>query len=279
MRKEQWTDVTADEQFPDIGTLEQRGLLPQTYDCVYVTGSIIRGWGNAGSDYDLYVISDRPWQSDTADYVKGTNGRHPLALESTRVAERSWDLEYWMSQQVEALLARVSRDEYRQHGASAGPVTVAERDFLERVLYAVPIHGADWLQRHRERVEQSAFQAIMVGRAVRLAGESVEDAEGMLRTGDHRSAVLAARIAFTYVVDALLTVEGQFSRNPKWHARRLEEAKPALLSSDDYWAIETMRGYSEARPGTWVEHVLDVCRHIMTTVSTDAEGAGPATAG
>ncbi|CAL9367288.1 hypothetical protein SUDANB105_00789 [Streptomyces sp. enrichment culture] len=271
--------MTSDEHFPDIGVLKQRGLLPETYDCVYVTGSIIRGWGNAGSDYDLYVISDRPWASDTADFVKGTNGRHPIALETTKVAERAWDLEYWLSEQVEALLARVGWDEYRRHGASAGPVTVPERDFLERLLYAVPLHGADWWQEHRERVEQSAFQAIMVGRAARLAGEAIEDAVGMLRSGDHRSAVLAARIAFTYVVDALLTAAGDYSRNPKWHARRFQEVEPTLLSSDEYWAIETMRDYSEDRPEAWVEHVLDVCRRISKAVSADERWAGPATTG
>jgi predicted nucleotidyltransferase len=250
-----------------LDELRSRDLLPDRYECVYATGSIVRGWGNETSDFDLYVITDAPWQSETSDPSPVALFPETIGVEIFHVDGVRWDVEYWTTGQVDQAIAKTSWKEYEEKASIGDLITVFERDFLERLLYAMPVDGAEWLEQRRRQVADSAFRRMIVARALHNVDTVVEDAVGMLRQGDHDSAVLAARLAFTWAVDALTAAHGVMARSTKWQARRLREAEQSVLSYEDYWAIETMRGYDPADPQRWVADVIAACRTIATNVS------------
>lgn len=256
-----------------LATLADRRLLPDRFESVYLTGSLIRGWGNAGSDYDFYVIGHERWLSPSAEQVVVALEINQVSLETFEQGGREWDVEYWQDAQVDELLGKVSWQCYRDNGDTGGLLTVFERDFLERLRYAEPLVGQDWWNRRREQLSASAFIPMIVQRALHNARSSIDDATGMLASGDVRSAVIAARIAFTASVDALLSHHGSLARSPKWHARRFAETEQDVLSEARYWAIETMQGLDPAHPQAWVADVLRVCTDIRTAVQ--AGQAGP----
>jgi hypothetical protein len=107
----------------------------------------------------------------------------------------------------------------------------------------------------------------MVTRTLARADSFLEDAIGQLGAGDVESAVISAKMAFSHCVDALLESAGEYGfYTPKWRARRMRAVAPGAISFEDYWAIETMRGYDPADPGAWVSSVVRTCQRLSMKI-------------
>ncbi len=245
-------------------TLRSRQLVPDTCQAMFVVGSAAFGWSNKRSDVDLCLISTEPWSGPESVGV-------PVPLEPTTVQwqtfhadDRGWDLAYWADGQVDQMLDKISWDRYdRVRAASNDVLAPREEIFLGRLADCVPLVGEEWVARRRAEVEASAFKSILVTRSLGYAGMAVEDALGQMENGDLNSAVLSARNALGYTVDALLEERGQYgSHIRKWRARRFEAANPEVLQFAQYWDLETMRTFDPDQPSKWVNEVLALCQDL-----------------
>lgn len=142
---------------------------------------------------------------------------------------------------------------------------------LVRFSYAAPIAKDEWLQERKRQLGDLPLRSMMALRALHMLDIYTEDAVGQLADGDVESAVLAAKIALWYAVDALLASHAEFGESPKWFARRYRAAQPPEVTLDEWWALETMRSYDPAHPERWVEEVLTVCQKIASEVSVAPE--------
>lgn len=258
--------MTADDYRACLGELTGRGLLPEPRLAVFAGGSLVRGWGNARSDLDIYVIAQERWRGETTELARVALQPGTVPVTALYVGDRRWDLEYWLESQVDELFGKVM--EVPAGSDPAGRhLTDPELQLLERLSHAAPIDGDDWLQRRQEQRAASALGTIMTLRALHYQDIYIEDAVGQLADGDVYSAVLSARLAFRYAIDALLASCGEFGESPKWFARRFQAACPAQLSFDDYWSLETMRTFDPATPEKWVEEVLRMCQRIASETS------------
>jgi hypothetical protein len=247
--------------------LLSRDLLPPDRLAVYAGGSLVRGWGNASSDLDIYVITTQRChpggaQTDTVALEPDSVPALPIY-----VGDRRWDIEYWLDSQVDQLLGKVSRDILASDEPAGRRMTDAEIGHLQRLSHAAPIEGDDWLGRRREQFAASAADTVMTLRALHFQDIYAEDATGQLAAGDVSSSVLSVKLAFRYAIEALLASCGEFGESPKWFARRFQAAKPQQMSFEEYWAIETMRTFDPAAPEKWVEEVLRACQRIASEVS------------
>jgi hypothetical protein len=246
-----------------LGELDTRGLLPPRVLASFLCGSLARGWGNAKSDADVYLVVPEPWVSNTATGIHIPLDLGIVPLETIYVGERQWEVKYWQERQVEQILDKVGWPEF-ENDTTEQRVTRTEQDLLARLASCQPISGDDWISHMQQRVHRSAFEAIIVSEIL-LDGElMIEDAEGQADADDVESAVLSARLAFSCAVDALVVTHGQYDRNPKWRARRMRGAAPTALPFDRYWALETMRDLDPANPLHWVRDVLGVCRELLS---------------
>jgi hypothetical protein len=246
--------------------LRGRGLLPEPTRCVFACGSLVRGWGNPGSDLDLYVVGVEQWQGDDS-------GRVPVALPSAtvlthaiHVGDRRWELNYWTAAQVDGLIGKFAWELFDNGSLLAQPLSEAELKCAERLTYAVPVTGAGWLRERRERVDRSAFRAVTVTVALARSDDHIEDLAGQLEVGDIHSAVLSARFALGYAVDALLASRGHLGLEQKWRCRRFQDLTDLPISFEEYWALDTMRSYDPSQPGRWIDHVVALCRRISSQV-------------
>jgi nucleotidyltransferase-like protein len=246
-----------------LAELERRGLLPEPALAAFVVGSVAKGWANTTSDYDICVVTTRPWAGESGKQLRVLLDPPTVPSAMTEVDSRRWEVKYWLDSQVDQMLAKVSWPAFEE-GRVAGQILVdTEELFLERLVSCVPLAGEDWVRRRRGEVEASAFRAYVVTRSLAESDGSVEDALGQLAADDLESAVLSARRAFGLAVDALLESAGEYGyHTPKWRARRFRAASPAAMSFDDYWAIETMRDLDPQAPAKWVEKVIRICKDI-----------------
>ncbi|MEV0622094.1 hypothetical protein AB0I81_52865 [Nonomuraea sp. NPDC050404] len=248
-----------------LAGLRTADLLPASHECVFVSGSVVRGWGNPTSDLDLHVISAEPWTGGESSHVALDPGT--LRHEGAFVDGVRWDVEYWLGGQIEQLLEKVSWKSFEADHAVWKSLSPAEIGMLERLPYAVAVAGADRLHEVRERLRSSAHRSVFVSYALDMADSYTEDAAGQCATGDLHSAVLTARLAFEHAVDALLAGHGQFgSKWPKWRARRWQEANPAVMTFEEFWSLATMRTFDPADPRAWVEQVIAACQKIFMEV-------------
>jgi hypothetical protein len=250
-----------------IDGLRDKGLLPETYKSVFVSGSLVRGWGNATSDLDAIVISAEPWPRRDGEVTHVALEPPTLQHESTHVDGMRWDVEYWTEDQFAQLLDKLSLTRFERGEGIWQTLSADEVTMLERLPYGIASGGSEWLDNAKQALLDSAHRAVLVTQSLDKAGSYTEDAAGQVDAGDLASAVLTAKLAFDEAVDGLLASAGQFgSRWPKWRARRFRAADQSVLSFDEFWAVQTMRTFDPAEPAKWVEEVLLLCRRISMDV-------------
>lgn len=248
-----------------VPELRTRGLLPADTAGVFASGSMVRGWGNETSDVDVHVITGSLRESSIAETGHVSLEPNVLTYERIYVNGRRWDIEYWTQSQVDQLLAKVTWEAYDSPDSPWSTLSRTELGMLERLPYAAAADDGGWLSDVQQRLRDSAHRVILVGISLRESDGLVEDAAGQLAAGDVHSAVIAARLAFNHIVDALQAHEGQFgSLWPKWRARRMTLINSKVLTFETYWATETMANFDNGNPGAWVEDTIGLCRKISS---------------
>ncbi|MFB6838440.1 hypothetical protein [Streptomyces sp. NPDC056361] len=249
--------------------LQERNLVPAGVLAAFVVGSAARGWHNARSDFDIYVVTavecatsaDRPGSPVPLDPPYVTS-------EVFYRQDRRWEVTYWLESQIGQVLSKISWEACEDGRITDETLTRTEELLLAHLETCSPILGEDWIGRTRERLVNSAFRSFVVVRSLGATDDAVEDALGQLEAGDLESATISARLAFGHAVDALLEAEGEYgSHLPKWRAHRFRAAAPAGFPFDQYWQIETMQGYDPADPRPWIKEVLTLCQDIAIRVT------------
>ncbi|MDN3358614.1 hypothetical protein [Actinomadura sp. DC4] len=258
--------MTEDRFAHCLPALRELGLLPGTALAAFVVGSTVRGWDHGASDLDLVVVCSERFRDDRL--VRVTVPLSPGEVDAIGFMRdgRRWEVKYWLDDQVDQVLDKVSRDSFDQDRTAGARLVPTEELLLGRLPTCHPLSGLPWVLRRRRQVEESAYQAYVLTDMLTAADTKAETAMGQLAAGDLPSAVLSARDAFGCAIDALLVGHGEYGALTKWRARRFQAAKPDLLTFEEYWEIETMRGYDPADPAQWVEQVVTLCKDIAMEV-------------
>lgn len=250
-------------EFSEVPTaLEKLQLLPPDLIAASVVGSVVRGWANAGSDLDIYMVTDKPFARPGMSALAVPLAPATVTAAVAHLEGRHCEIKYWTEGQARQLLTKLDREPDEAADVRAD-LTPREELFLERMIFCAPFAGEAWIHAFRGEIEAAGFREFLVHSSLGRANSALEDALGQMRAGDELSAVLSARAALGSCVDALLDSHGVYGRNtPKWRARRFREAEQEVLGFDTYWAAETMRDYDPAEPQQWIKNVVSLCRSI-----------------
>ncbi|MFJ6384879.1 hypothetical protein ACIQI7_33325 [Kitasatospora sp. NPDC092039] len=255
----------ADNSSSCLPELRAQGLLPDAPLCIFQAGSIVRGWGNPSSDIDLFVITGEPWSGSLGGAPIPFGADEFRAIETYADGTRC-DIRYLTDKQIDTVLSKVSHQAFESAVGEGVQLDRQETVTLEWLRHGQALENADWLTRRAQELADSAFGSVLVQRGLNYSDTRVEDAVGQMAIGDLESAVLSARVALEYAVDALLASHAEYGQNAKWRARRFRAVEQSVLSFDEYWALETMQSFDPADPAAWVNEVLPVCRRISMSV-------------
>lgn len=254
-----------------LDELRRNDLLPPSYEAVYAGGSLVRGWGNARSDLDIYVIVDEPWPGKDPQIDTVSLDPDSIPVEVIYVDDRRWDIEYWLDRQVDQLFAKIGVEQFESVQPAGKRMMAPEVAFLQRFAHAAPVDKDEWLLERKRQLDASPLHSIMALRALHQMDIYTEDVVGQLAAGDVDSAVLSAKLAFRWGIEALLSSHGEFGESTKWFARRFRAAQPTELSFDEYWALETMQTFDPTAPEKWVKEVLRTCQKIASEIDVASE--------
>jgi hypothetical protein len=240
--------------------------IPEDTVSVFVSGSLVAGWGHMTSDVDLYVITTAP-----ADIIPTTTTNLCLSARPLPVVIEygpggmRYDVEYWTVAQVDDLLAAVRDPGNKDYRAMARP-GYEDIDCFYRLSIGMALTGDEWLSAAKEHLAESVLPEFLAYLEFDEADNFIEDASGLLRAGDQQSALLAARMALGHAVDGYLFRRGSLSPAAKWRYRKLAELPDGALSLDVFWRLETMRDLDPNDVHPWVTEVLRTCQSLMMEV-------------
>lgn len=246
--------------------LAENAALPPDRCAIYAAGSLVRGWGNGKSDLDIYLITEVPWQGGVVSLDRIWAPPGVLPVQAFYWDGRRWDVEHWLDSQVDEVLRFLSWERFEAGEAKGATLTDAEIALIHRLGTCEVIEGSDWIKQRHQEFDRSAVKSVLAAQALYRLDLCTEDAIGMLEAGDAMSAVLAARQALGFAVDALMAVNGEFERSPKWRAKRMLTATPDGISFEDYWSLETMNNYDPRNPDLWINDAMGFCQRIAEMI-------------
>lgn len=187
---------------------------------VYLSGSLVAGYGNAWSDVDVFVVAER---APVGPYAKRADTNYTSAH---FVRDKRVDFEFWSPRDVEALARRVDSLELGTGKLIPGTGFLhIEECFVHRLRIGVPIHNADAFERLRERFDFDRFRAYQTEEAIRYLDAVLEDAAGMIEAGDRDVALFTGREVVGTAIDAYCHWLGNTDPVRKWRVRHLQEAR------------------------------------------------------
>ncbi|MCU1640739.1 MAG: nucleotidyltransferase protein [Nocardia sp.] len=241
-------------------------LMPPDPKAVLLVGSHARGWAHESSDVDVIVVVEQPISDPRAGGIEVALQPERVQAVATYADDARLEVKYWLTGQIDQVLDKVSWDAFEHSDTLNDQLDEQSKIMLDHMMTCVPLAGEPWVQALRERIRDSAFRAFLVDAALNRCDDKAESALGMLASGDPHSAVLAAREAFGFAIDALLLGQGEFNLHRKWRARRFRELAPGSMSYAQYWEWETMRGLDPEAPERWVEAIVRLCKNVWLDI-------------
>ncbi|MFD7244519.1 nucleotidyltransferase domain-containing protein [Streptomyces massasporeus] len=249
---------------PDV--LRDEGLMPEDAVAVFIVGSAARGWAHATSDIDVVVITSSPFVNERTQPLVVPLSPPALPVVAFSRMGKRWEVKYWEEAQVDQLFGKVTWEAFEQDETVGDRLSEVEELFLGRLMSCAVISGDEWIVSRQREVSDSAFRSLLLMRALTEADEATETAVGQITAGDVECAVLSAREAFGWAVEAILVDQRQYDAGVKWRPRRFSLVGPTLLTFEEYWAIETMRDFDPATPELWVQRVIDICKMVSMEI-------------
>jgi hypothetical protein len=224
---------------------------------VFVSGSLVAGFGHANSDVDVYVCfaSAEDRQDALQPMQTTTEPDSGMPMSVFYADEVRWDVEYHLAGDVEALIERVEEPEE----PSQVILSDSEIDLLYRISVAKPIRGAELVESWQRRTVESKLGEILTTRYFAVVDAAVEDALGLLETGDVSTAAYCARNAFEQGTAAVLASSGRYCPSAKWRISQLRKHPAGSITAEEYLEVVEMRDFDGPE---WVERVVDRTRDL-----------------
>lgn len=188
-----------------------REIITGPEDVVFVSGSLVEGFGNENSDLDLFLVRKEGEATPDPRLVLATVG-----VEGAYV-----DYEVYNQANMAAISAAINGTDVA--GFRAVWETSLDRiDLYYRTAIAEPAYNAPGLrllQRDFDREVAARLLAVWAGlrSAVKL-----QEARGSLDAGHARPALVAAQAAAAYACDSYLASEGEAYPNLKWRFEKIQ---------------------------------------------------------
>jgi Coenzyme PQQ synthesis protein D (PqqD) len=188
-----------------------REIITAPEDVVFVSGSLVEGFGNENSDLDLFLVRHEGEATPDPRLVLATVG-----VEGAYV-----DYEVYNQANMAAISAAINGTDIANFRA-VWETSLDRIDLYYRTAVANPVYNAEGLlllQRGFDRDTVARLLQVWTGlrSVVRL-----QEARESLDAGYAQQALIAAQAAAAYAVDSYLASEGEAYPNLKWRYEKIE---------------------------------------------------------
>ncbi|WP_159803286.1 hypothetical protein [Arthrobacter zhaoguopingii] len=197
----------------------------------YLSGSLVEGLGNYGSDIDVFVI-DGSWPRSVL-----TISRQRCRIGIRFHEHRRIDYEYWDPERVHQLANRLNNLHVGERFV-ADSFLPEEEHFIHRLITGLALNDAAGLQEWQSRFDSDLFRRFLTQQAVHRIDGALEDVWGMVDSADWDSALLRARDLVGLGADLWNHSHGSTNSAVKWRARLLALTDPSGTVHRRFWALQ-----------------------------------------
>lgn len=247
-------DVDIDEFLPRIPSRFRKNA------AIYLSGSLIEGFGNSASDLDVMIVSSLPLGAVPCTIRKDYARIDMIAGEHRRI-----DLEYIMTSSVTRPLGVIA-------GLDIPVDFVAERVdereelLIHRLTRARPVFHTSAYGKLRQMVPEQQFRRYMVKRCLHKIDGATLDIGGFLRKGDGLDALIRLFDVVDLATDAYRFSFGMTNPLPKWRIRSLKQIAETRTDSNASAVLEfylAHRVFRQIEPGMSNEAIRTYARDIL----------------
>jgi hypothetical protein len=232
-------------------------------EILFLAGSLIEGLGNARSDLDAVLISDRR--------PGGVGAGVPIPIWTDPFA---LDVEWWPRADVEALLGRLAElpVDRERDPRTAEIFGGGELRLLHRLGHGEPVQSEAETAELQARLDPRTLDRVLVDRGALEVDAQQTDVVGFVGAGDLESALLQAIEMVGHAAGTLLAAVGDANPSRKWRLAKLRglgrpgpdlPGGPLLPSpADAFLRLWTVRSTSPAA----VRRHLAECVHTVRRV-------------
>lgn len=199
---------------------------------IFLSGSIIEGYGNAESDLDVFLIYPDALPTQGATYAWDSGGIAFEYLEDWRL-----DIEMRSEKKFPEMAQRLNACPTDDWNACLG-LAEWEIELSHRIRVGVPIRDEEHFWSIHRLFDFDHISRLIATRCLISHQGVSEDASGAILSKQHGTALLMARRALQYAVDAVLAFHGETNLKEKWRFFKLMKLGDTALL-DRYWALET----------------------------------------
>lgn len=195
--------------------LMEEGIGPDPDAAVYLSGSLVEGFGNRGSDIDIFVVGSLTPSSSGMLIHK-----EHFTISLHYYDQRRVDFEYWPEAPVLSLADRLATMRLGEDFVAEKLASVEEL-FIHRLHIGLPLRTPERLEELRALFDRRRFCQYLTQQSIHRIDGAVEDIAGMLDDQHYEVAVLRSRDLAALATDAYGHSLGNTNPLPKWRSQVL----------------------------------------------------------
>ncbi|OEH94284.1 hypothetical protein [Bacillus solimangrovi] len=204
-------------------------------DVVFLSGSIIEGFGNKGSDLDVYVVSNK---NDVLIPQSINSVELPYGKEYTFLGNKILISAIVIQEEVfKSLIVEIDKKIKNRQ------ISVLDKKSIElyhRLHLGLPIKNQNNFTKLTNLLDIGTFRHNLCKNRLSYSENRHEDAVGALESKDYWTAFLSARISLEKSVESLLYIKGETNPSDKWLFRKLFKH----FSAEEEWVKGFLELYS-----------------------------------
>jgi hypothetical protein len=236
------------------------------HDLLFLSGSLVAGFGNPRSDLDLFVVTGSLAEAAaraTQAFSRFLGSERTVVLVQDASFARQWDVEVWTRSGVDGLRAKwFGTGDPMKSLDSAWGLTEADFDFVHRLSIAQPVNSPAGLADLQARFDFGRLPSLLCARRTANYESRATDALGAIEGGQLETAHYSARMALEFALDAYLAALGETYVAPKWMH---EKAKRTCPNDPLYLAFRELERQPPATAddyALWVERALHLAQRL-----------------
>jgi len=185
-------------------------------DVVYISGSLIEGYGNSSSDVDIFVISDV--EPIGENIIK----KDKFTIDIRFEGKRRVDFEYWRPQYVDEIAQKLKKITPGKDFV-AEKLSPVEELFIHRIKIGQVIQNKLDFEKLKNKFDLNLFSRYLLQQSIHRIDGAIEDLVGLLDDGDLDTAIFRAVSIVGLSVDAWCFYRGRTNPLEKWRVKKLSE--------------------------------------------------------
>ncbi len=190
---------------------------------VFVSGSLVAGYGNSWSDLDVYCLGDGSLRGfKSASLETSTH-----LIEVTVTQHQRLDFEFWPRDAIHAAATKLNESAINNF---VRPIlSKDELEFVYRMQIGIPLLNAQAFLEERTSFPSELFRCYLASRALLSCGPIYDDLAGCQEASDAETTLVNAQLYLDASMDAFRHACGDTNPATKWRAKLVTISRGTLI--------------------------------------------------